>query len=212
MSRPFSLYLACCVRLCLFRTSGQCALSKLKLPTVKLTTDNNRSHGNAAFIRDLTSWVFQETGVVKVTGTKHSRVGEVVPREQYTKMDNLVRILFDLIPVSPSPTCPLPVPSHPHAKSPLSLFLPPFPLVSRPKPTRPCTPTFCIRDPLWAHTVYRTDPPHRPTRSPYPNTTPAPSNGSHFTSTLPRTRPGHFSSISSCSTRTSGLLWQSYQR
>lgn len=136
---------------CLFRTSGQCALSKLKLPTVKLTTDNSRSHGNAAFIRDLTSWVFQETGVVKVTGTKHSRVGEVVPREQYTKMDNLVRLLLHPNPCFPFADMPR-AGTHSSARQiPPSLFLPPFPLVSRPKPTRLCTPVPCIRHPLSTH-------------------------------------------------------------
>ncbi|WVN89343.1 uncharacterized protein L203_104566 [Cryptococcus depauperatus CBS 7841] len=45
--------------------------------------------GNAAFATDFTKWVFQETGVVKVISSTHSREGEFQPRSLYTKKDSI---------------------------------------------------------------------------------------------------------------------------
>ncbi|ORX35326.1 putative dolichyl-diphosphooligosaccharide--protein glycosyltransferase 48 kDa subunit precursor [Kockovaella imperatae] len=45
--------------------------------------------GNAAFAEDLTKWIFQETGVVKVISTTHHRKGELEQRESYRIKDDL---------------------------------------------------------------------------------------------------------------------------
>ena len=45
---------------------------------------------NKLLAEDLTKWIFQETGVVKVVATHHHRAGETEPREMYTKKDDLV--------------------------------------------------------------------------------------------------------------------------
>jgi hypothetical protein len=46
--------------------------------------------GNAAFANDFSSWIFQESGVVKVVSSTHHRDDEVEPRDQYTKKDPVV--------------------------------------------------------------------------------------------------------------------------
>jgi oligosaccharyltransferase complex subunit beta len=46
--------------------------------------------GNAAFANDFSSWIFQESGVVKVVSSTHHRDDETEPRDQYTKKDPVV--------------------------------------------------------------------------------------------------------------------------
>ncbi|KAK4686169.1 oligosaccharyltransferase complex subunit beta, partial [Tremellales sp. Uapishka_1] len=45
--------------------------------------------GNAGFIQDLSKWIFQETGVVKVISSTHHKLGETEPRELYRIKDDL---------------------------------------------------------------------------------------------------------------------------
>ncbi|KAL7420102.1 oligosaccharyl transferase glycoprotein complex, beta subunit [Cryptotrichosporon argae] len=45
---------------------------------------------NAAFMADLTSWLFQETGVVRLVSTAHRRAAEAAPRDAYRIKDELV--------------------------------------------------------------------------------------------------------------------------
>lgn len=45
--------------------------------------------GNRAVLEDLTRWLFQETGVIRVAKTHHYRKGESTPREAYTKKDDV---------------------------------------------------------------------------------------------------------------------------
>lgn len=53
---------------------------------------HSKETGNRAFVDDLTKWIFQETGVVRVVSTTHHREGETEPRDQYRKKDNVVGI------------------------------------------------------------------------------------------------------------------------
>ena len=46
--------------------------------------------GNAAFANDFSSWIFKESGVVKVVSSTHHRDDETEPRDQYTKKDPVV--------------------------------------------------------------------------------------------------------------------------
>jgi hypothetical protein len=46
--------------------------------------------GNAAFANDFSSWILQESGVVKVVSSTHHRDDETEPRDQYTKKDPVV--------------------------------------------------------------------------------------------------------------------------
>jgi len=55
--------------------------------------------GNAAFANDFTSWIFQETGVVKVVSSTHHRDDETEPRDQYTKKDPIVSFLRRMLKV-----------------------------------------------------------------------------------------------------------------
>jgi oligosaccharyltransferase complex subunit beta len=48
--------------------------------------------GNAAFANDFSSWIFQESGVVKVVSSTHHRDDETEPRDQYTKKDPVVSL------------------------------------------------------------------------------------------------------------------------
>lgn len=48
---------------------------------------------NKLLAEDLTKWIFQETGVVKIVATHHHRAGETEPPEMYTKKDDLVSLL-----------------------------------------------------------------------------------------------------------------------
>jgi oligosaccharyltransferase complex subunit beta len=66
--------------------SRQCSLGKVIVLISSLET------GNAAFANDLTSWLFQETGVVKVVSSTHHRDDETEPRDQYTKKDPVVSL------------------------------------------------------------------------------------------------------------------------
>lgn len=45
---------------------------------------------NQAFAEDLTKWIFQETGVVKVVGSTHYGKGGELEKEQYTKNEQVV--------------------------------------------------------------------------------------------------------------------------
>jgi oligosaccharyltransferase complex subunit beta len=42
------------------------------------------------FLEDLSKWLFQETGVLRVERTHHYREGETEPRDEYTKKDLVV--------------------------------------------------------------------------------------------------------------------------
>lgn len=57
---------------------------------------DGKETGNRAVLEDLTKWLFQETGVVRVVSTTHHRHGETEPRDAYRKKDNVVRILLVL--------------------------------------------------------------------------------------------------------------------
>ncbi|BEI79776.1 hypothetical protein CcaverHIS002_0103050 [Cutaneotrichosporon cavernicola] len=50
---------------------------------------DGKETGNRAALEDLTRWLFQETGVIRVAKTHHHRVGEKEPREAYTKKDEV---------------------------------------------------------------------------------------------------------------------------
>ncbi|WOO80500.1 Dolichyl-diphosphooligosaccharide--protein glycosyltransferase subunit [Vanrija pseudolonga] len=50
---------------------------------------DGKETGNRAFVDDLTKWIFQETGVVRVVNTTHHRQGETEPRDQYRKKDTV---------------------------------------------------------------------------------------------------------------------------
>lgn len=46
--------------------------------------------GNEAVTKEISSWVFQESMVIRVDEVEHHRVGESEPREHYTTNDNVV--------------------------------------------------------------------------------------------------------------------------
>ncbi|KAL1411902.1 oligosaccharyl transferase glycoprotein complex, beta subunit [Vanrija albida] len=50
---------------------------------------DGKETANRAFVDDLTKWVFQETGVVRVVSTTHHRQGETEPRDAYRKKDEV---------------------------------------------------------------------------------------------------------------------------
>ncbi|WWC85977.1 uncharacterized protein L201_000848 [Kwoniella dendrophila CBS 6074] len=60
---------------------------------IKTNDGKSVKTGNAGFISDLSKWVFQETGVVKIIDSTHYRKGETEPRELYTKKDEVTHSL-----------------------------------------------------------------------------------------------------------------------
>lgn len=51
---------------------------------------DGKETGNRQAVEDLTKWLFQETGVVKVVETRHHRKGGEQPEEEYRKKDEVV--------------------------------------------------------------------------------------------------------------------------
>ncbi|KAK8861744.1 hypothetical protein IAR55_002567 [Kwoniella newhampshirensis] len=72
-----------------FVGSGELLSDKYWGTTVKTLDGKSVETGNADFVTDFTKWVFQETGVVKIVSSTHSRAGETEPREMYTKKDDI---------------------------------------------------------------------------------------------------------------------------
>ncbi|WVQ75896.1 hypothetical protein IAR50_005531 [Cryptococcus sp. DSM 104548] len=72
-----------------FVGSGALLSDKYWGKTVKTLEGKTVETGNAAFATDFTKWVFQETGVVKIVSSTHSREGESEPRKMYTKNDDV---------------------------------------------------------------------------------------------------------------------------
>jgi oligosaccharyltransferase complex subunit beta len=54
------------------------------------SSSSGAKSGNERFIKDLMSWTFQESFVLRIDNTSHHRVGEVAPREHYTINDEIV--------------------------------------------------------------------------------------------------------------------------
>lgn len=73
-----------------FVGSGQMLSDDYWGSSVVNTVGETVQTGNAGFAEDLTKWVFQETGVVKVISATHHRAAEPSPRELYTKKDDMV--------------------------------------------------------------------------------------------------------------------------
>ena len=65
--------------------------------------------GNQQFARDVTAWTFQESHVLRIDQVEHHRVNETLPQETYTTNDQVVSILFIIVPSqhinSFAPTC-----------------------------------------------------------------------------------------------------------
>lgn len=51
---------------------------------------NSKETGNRKAVEDLTKWLFQETGVLKVVETRHHKKGGSEPEEEYRKKDEVV--------------------------------------------------------------------------------------------------------------------------
>lgn len=51
---------------------------------------DGKETGNRQAVEDLTKWLFQETGVLKVVETRHHRKDGEVPEEEYRKKDEVV--------------------------------------------------------------------------------------------------------------------------
>ena len=51
----------------------------------------NEQSGNQDFVRDVSSWVFQEEGVLRIDQVGHAKVGESEARDEYRIEDELVR-------------------------------------------------------------------------------------------------------------------------
>lgn len=54
----------------------------------------NEQSGNEAFVRDVSSWVFQEEGVLRIDQVGHAKVGEMEARDEYRVEDELVCLLL----------------------------------------------------------------------------------------------------------------------
>ncbi|WVR03633.1 hypothetical protein IAU60_000627 [Kwoniella sp. DSM 27419] len=72
-----------------FVGSGAIASDEWWGKSVQIKDGQTVETGNAALVTDFTKWLFQETGVVKITDSTHFRAGESEPRELYTKKDDV---------------------------------------------------------------------------------------------------------------------------
>lgn len=62
----------------------ECFPANLSWPARCATT------GNKAFVKDITQWVFQEKGVLRLVSASHHRAGEDQERDLYRIKDDLV--------------------------------------------------------------------------------------------------------------------------
>lgn len=70
---------------------SRCAFSPRRLNSTDARLCRHEASGNAAFIKDLTSWTFHETGVIRAENVKHSRAVDGASRSLYRVRDELVR-------------------------------------------------------------------------------------------------------------------------
>lgn len=73
----------------------------------KAGASDDVASGNRAFVRDVSQWAFQESGVLRIASATHHRQGEAEERSVYRIKDDLVRAppRSGRLPVGGGPSC-----------------------------------------------------------------------------------------------------------